>query len=536
MFARRCLCACGGFFARMIAPRSVCVFLAKSLLAMHRRKFGHDEKGRLPIDVFVRRLFSGEAHVLSLEGIRVGAFDQDHVPATSTRSYTDFQYKWQGALHVLSANFTRLQNNIWCGVLTGMIKKAPRFCKTGFFAPSDWEDYATHVCRRSGSYPEAYLKLEHVHGFNGLYNTTTNLFYAREGVGDKEGCLVYYAAAVGVVYGDYTDKNKKRQKFFTRHNDDITAIGMHPDRKTVATGQQKSTGIGNKPTVFVWDAFTRQRPLVPGTSPNFEATEPIKLEFAAHERAIACLSFSPDGKKLMTISRDDAHTVKIWDWRAGKCLCDEAGMRGVPPQVFGCLWNPFRSPESHPSHFISFGKKHILFWNFDENADGTCRISFKPGVFDGAEIQDVLCACYLPQGHILTGGPNGSITVFRKVTDSDADVDFAHDKLREGTLANPEILKLRQRRSLKTVAVQEILHAHGPSAQLSPDEDEHTGQWGWNIKNGVAFRCSVFSVCVFIFLSAFVQCDVCDVDFAIAFITSWPITLRWRSCRWLHGT
>ena len=59
-------------------------------------KFGHDEKGRLPIDVFVRRLFSGEAHVLSLEGIRVGAFDQDHIPATSTRSYTDFQYKWQG--------------------------------------------------------------------------------------------------------------------------------------------------------------------------------------------------------------------------------------------------------------------------------------------------------------------------------------------------------------------------------------------------------------------------------------------------------
>lgn len=273
-------------------------------------------------------------------------------------------------------------------------------------------------------------------------------------------------------------------RFFTRHNDDITSIAMHPFRKTVATGQQKSTGVGNKPTVFIWDAFTRRRPLIPGTSPGFEADEPIKLEFASNDRAIGCLAFSPEGDKLLTISRDDAHTARVWDWRAGRCLCDEAGMRGVPPQVFGSLWNPFRSDTS-PSHFITFGKKHILFWNFAENADSTCRISFKPGVFGDAEIQDVLCACYLPSGHILTGGPNGSITVFRKVTDSDADADFAQENLHQKTPSHPELQNLRQRRSLKTVAVQEILHAHGPGVQLSPDEDSHTGQWGWNIKNGI---------------------------------------------------
>lgn len=375
-----------------------------------------------------------------------------------------------------------------------MIKKAPRFCKTGFFAPSDWEDYATNVCRRSGSFPEAYLKLEHVYGFNGLYNTSTNLFYAREGPSDTEGSLVYYAAAVGVVYVDYADTEKRHQKFFTRHNDDITAIAMHPGRKTVATGQQKSTGVGNNPSVFIWDAYTRKRPLLPGTSAGFEKTEPIKLEFTATDRGIACLAFSPEndnGSKILTVTRDDAHTVRVWDWRTGKCLCDEVGMRGVPPQVFGCLWNPFRSIEGHPSHFITFGRKHILFWNFDENADGSCNISFKPGVFGGAEIQDVLCACFLPQGLILTGGPNGSITVFRRVTDSDADVDFAHEKIHEKTLSRFEMVKLRQRRSLKTVAVQEILRAHGPASQLSPDEDDHSGQFGWNIKNGTSYASDI---------------------------------------------
>ena len=34
------------------------------------QKFGHDNKGRMPIDVFVQRLFAGRSHVLSLHGLR----------------------------------------------------------------------------------------------------------------------------------------------------------------------------------------------------------------------------------------------------------------------------------------------------------------------------------------------------------------------------------------------------------------------------------------------------------------------------------
>jgi WD40 repeat protein len=368
-----------------------------------------------------------------------------------------------------------------------MIKRAPRFCKTGFFAPSDWEDKSKYLCQLSGSPPEAYLKLEHVHGFSGLYNTTTNLFYS------ENGSLVYYAAAVGVVSSNYASthdhpKKPKKQKFFTRHNDDITSISMHPNRSTVATGQQKTTGVENKPTVYIWDVDSRARPLNPGQPPGFKAHEPIKIEFDGNERAIGQMNFSPNGKFLLTVSRDDAHTVRVWDWREEPaiCLCDEAGMRGVTPRVFGCLWNPFSglSPESHPSSFITYGKKHILFWDFERLPDGTGRISFKPGVFGDAEIQDVLCACYLPQGHVLTGGPNGSITVFRRVDVANRDAASAQEQLQEKTIDPTELQKLRRRRDLKTVAVQEILGAHSPALSMTPEEDDHSGQWGWRIKNG----------------------------------------------------
>ena len=75
---------------------------------------------------------------------------------------------------------------------------------------------------------EAYLKLEHVFGYSGLNNTAPNLFYT------SEGDVVYYTAAVGIVYNDETNQ----QKFFLRHDDDINCLAIHPDdRDTVATGQ-----------------------------------------------------------------------------------------------------------------------------------------------------------------------------------------------------------------------------------------------------------------------------------------------------------
>ena len=97
-------------------------------------KIGHDGKGRMPVDVFVRRLFSGDAHVMSLEGSRDGAFSRD-----KSRKYQHYLWKWQG-----------------------MIQNAPRFAKSGVYTPSDWEDYFTEACKVLERKPEAFLKLEQV--------------------------------------------------------------------------------------------------------------------------------------------------------------------------------------------------------------------------------------------------------------------------------------------------------------------------------------------------------------------------------------
>ena len=90
-----------------------------------------------------------------------------------------------------------------------------------------------------------------------------NLFYT------KAGDVVYYTAAVGIVYDD--DNN--RQKFFLRHDNDVQCLTIHPDRDTIATGQ-----IGKEPTVWIWSAQTRQGPQ--------EIEEPVKLTLPYGDRGV----------------------------------------------------------------------------------------------------------------------------------------------------------------------------------------------------------------------------------------------------------
>ena len=495
-------------------------------------KVGHDDKGRMPIDVFVRRLFTGEAHVMSLEGARDGAFPRD-----KTRRYQDYLWKWQG-----------------------MIQKAPRFAKSGVYTPSDWEDYCTKACKILEEEPEAFLKLEHVHGFSGLLNTSNNLFYSkRVKEGNVEyGCLVYYAAAVGIVCSyDKQDpelskesqdlKRSKsmrslnsenpdqQQKFFLKHTDDITAITMHPSRKIAASGQKcgpwsakdapKDARRSGTSPVFVWDEFTRSGP--------FGWKKPVQVSLPQKE-GLSCMAFSqiglgrlaPDpGDMLLTVSKDADHTVNLWHWKhdAGENgrfpvltvpTCSSVGMKGTPPQVYGCAFNPFlgEGNQCHRSTFATWGKMHVTFWHYDEKDSGKqadpydefsgpersadqygnvrpsvrAEISGKPAMMTtpgtstaNAEKQDALCLCYLPMNMVLIGGPNGSITVLAHPEARDDGLTAQQQANQRKALTEKKVnlKKLELRRDLKTVAVQEIQNAHAPAVRIKEGTQE--GQWGY---------------------------------------------------------
>ena len=276
-----------------------------------------------------------------------------------------------------------------------------------------------------------------------------NLFY------NKFGDVVYFAAGVGVVYDDNTNK----QRYFMRHDDDIECLAMHPDKETVATGQ-----FGVEPTVWIWSSgdvgrkgWTKEeddilrrlihergeptiwdvilkdftiatastakkrgyKRSVQDCRERHANPRPLKLTLPKGERSVIACGFSSyhpkfeAGQLLATVSTDFQHTVRVWEWKTGEML---EGMKsnayaGDPPAVFGLQWNPYldsaQYPDAHPSEFCTFGRKHLSFWNM-----GVGELEKTGSSFDACEIQDVLHVCYLPTGQIVAAGPNGKLTVY----------------------------------------------------------------------------------------------------------------------------
>jgi WD40 repeat protein len=347
---------------------------------------------------------------------------------------------------------------------------------------------------------------------SGLANTSNNLWY------NAQGGLVYYAAAVGVVYDVVKPRGgegeaEERQKFFLKHDNDITCIAAHPSRQVFATGQQQPPPpprrqgdpiVKAAPKVYIWDAATR-------TGPGGRK-KAVRLSLPPGDNELGCMAFSrrvhgmtdkDPGDLLLTVSRNSQHTVRVWHWQLDeeKCSGLADGMHGTPPQVYGCAWNPFRKDTGHRSDFVTYGVKHIMFWEYEEinppikNEDGDwirCKLSPKAAQFGTPDSgqptkHNVLAVCYLPTRHVLAGYEDGSIGVFDHPR-ADAlgkSADDVSEKVLARKACGPEgptglIKQLHQKRNLKTVAVQEIRRAHRRGESTDPGSRD--GQWG--IKNG----------------------------------------------------
>lgn len=358
--------------------------------------YGHNEKGEMPYEIFCARLFGGDAKTLAKHGYRNGPFIWDR-PDGMDGNDSVIRWDWDGMI------------------------RYPQ-CKNAVLPPSEWPLIAEPSCKLSKEKPDKYLKIEHIFGYS--VQKSPNLYY------NKNGDVVYFAAGAGVVYDDDgggDDSLANRQKFFLRHDNDIECLAMHPDRDTVASGQ-----FGVEPTVWIWSSSTRGAPNGVKDANAKPLSSPICLSLPPEgrksgekgERSVIACGFSSDGDYLATVSTDEGHMVRVWDWKKQAAL---EGMvtnayKGEPPAVFGVIWNPYatvgnfdpRYPNAtategsdRPVDFITFGIRHMAFWNL-----GNGELEKTGTSFGDCQIQDVLHACFLPSGHILTAGPNGSITIY----------------------------------------------------------------------------------------------------------------------------
>lgn len=156
-------------------------------------------------------------------------------------------------------------------------------------APSNSKDTSG-----STGLPDESLVLEHVYGYR-TRDCRNNLFYT------KSGKIVFPAGSVGVVH----DISKNTQRFFHgQHKEDITAVALHPDGKTVASGDVVTHDDGC--FVYIWNSEDPE---------NKSSCKKIRIGVKKLARGVADVEFSPDGRYLSVVAMDADHKIYVFDWQ-----------------------------------------------------------------------------------------------------------------------------------------------------------------------------------------------------------------------------
>ena len=225
--------------------------------------------------------------------------------------------------------------------------------------------------------PKVDLDLEYVYGYR-CFDSRQNLFYSK-----NQDEIIYMTAALGVVL----NKKFNTQKIYgggptdrdIGHTDDITALAIHPDLDTVATGE-----VGKNPKICVWSATNPDRSL-------------MEFRQDRDSRAVTCLGFSFNGKYLAAADLHNDHNVRVWDWARGTRL---AIIKGGPDRIFDLSWSRLTLD------FVTAGIKHVEIWNFDESKP---LLSKKKGIFGNTgTVVNMTCSAWI-QNFALTGGLNGKV-------------------------------------------------------------------------------------------------------------------------------
>ena len=246
------------------------------------------------------------------------------------------------------------------------------------------------------------LELFYAHGYNGRFLTCRQNLY----LSHDQTCLLYFIAGVCVNYNIKT----KKQKFFDKHNDDITTICLSPkslNKPWAASGQKDPKDLGGKngkdlPKIWIW---------------NYETMQSVQLIDNVCWGKIEKLQWSEKSKYLYCICGDDDHTLKIYDSSEFggdndviKPIYSEATIKD---KIYGFTINPYNNNDSIIDEIIIFGKhsfKHILirvgFPLFEKTT-----VSIRKFGKIAADEKSFGCAKFINDEYYAVGSQSGNIYI-----------------------------------------------------------------------------------------------------------------------------
>jgi len=242
---------------------------------------------------------------------------------------------------------------------------------------------------------EGNLELSYAHGYFAASEVARqNLYLTEDGT-----CLIYYLAAICVVF----DYKKDEQRFFTKHNDDITTICMDPRSGStlVASGQKDPKdrpGQGKDlPKIWIWD---------------YRTMKGVQLIDNVCWGKISIVQWSPNGY-LYCITGDEDQTLKAWD-------PEEFKGKGNPPellafntmkeQILGFKISPY-TPKTSVDEMIMFGKRKFSYVVVTKDKNKLAAKLKSPATLTlKKEGENAFTCCeFFPDGTYAVGSSSGCV-------------------------------------------------------------------------------------------------------------------------------
>ena len=235
--------------------------------------------------------------------------------------------------------------------------------------------------------PDVKYDLEYVYGYR-CADSRQNVYL------NDDGNAVYMTAALGVIL----DIGSNTQKFFgggqventskqtandnNSHTNDIMAISISDDRKTMCSGQ-----VGSSPVGFTW---------CPSAGTKIQR---FKLKKGA--RGVNAISMSNDSKYVCCVDLSNDHNVLIFEAANGNLAWSN---KGDTNKIFDCAW----SQKAGDYTVCTAGSKHLKFWQ--PFAEGKKE---RKGIYGQAGSQTShACCTWDDQGIAYSGGCNAQIYVW----------------------------------------------------------------------------------------------------------------------------
>ncbi|XP_045468503.1 mitogen-activated protein kinase-binding protein 1 isoform X4 [Harmonia axyridis] len=157
---------------------------------------------------------------------------------------------------------------------------------------------------------------------------------------NNNGSVAYPAGCTVVLFNTRTEQ---QNHIINTSRKTVTSLAYSQCGRYIVTGE-----CGHLPSVRVWDLYSNGQSGNPGLAPQPQQV----AEFMGHRYGVNCVTFSPNGKYVVSVGTQHDMIVNVWDWRNNIKVASNKISTKIKAIAFA----------ENGSYFVTVGNRNVKFW------------------------------------------------------------------------------------------------------------------------------------------------------------------------------